>query len=137
MDLPAPVENFVAKSWRRWSRSEERRVMFFSFCEMRRRLLARRSAEVAYGGALVASVLFSFLADPFRRETTGVFETVKASSVASRNQDQDGDWSRTASVLVPAAMFGVVFAVACVSVVALFVSSSSSLSSSSRRSAAS
>ena len=47
--------------------------------------------------------------------------TVKASSVASRNQDQDGDWSRTASVLVPAAMFGVVFAVACVSVVALFV----------------
>ena len=67
----------------------------------------------------------------------GVLATVKASSVASRNQDQDGDWSRTASVLVPAAMFGVVFAVACVSVVALFVSSSSSLSPSSPRSAAS
>ncbi len=81
----------------------------------------------------MASVLFSFLADPFRREPTGVFATVKASSVASRNQDQDGDWSRTASVLVPAVMFGVVFAVACVSVKVVFVSSSSSLSSSSRR----
>ena len=50
-----------------------------------------------------------FLAEreAFRRETMGGRVMLVASSVSSRNQDQDGDWSRTALVLVPAAMFDV------------------------------